>query len=140
MEWRKWRQWKWKKDKEKGRWTKKAGFGKETQRRTQERRYKGEDTSKKDNEDGKCEDIILERSVFKKKNEKEFWKYVSKFEIVGLAKSWVEERSWEKIEKMLPKEYEWECQGTKRRKKKGRAAERKFLELIGLVMYTVSFF
>jgi hypothetical protein len=71
MEWRKRRQWKWKKDKEKGRWTKKVGFGKETQRRTQERRYEGEDTSKKDNEDGKCEDIILERSVFnflKKKN------------------------------------------------------------------------
>jgi hypothetical protein len=47
-------------------------------------------------------------------------------ELVGLAKSWVEKRSWEKIEKLLPKEYEWEYQETKRRKKKGRAVERNF--------------
>jgi hypothetical protein len=31
-----------------------------------------------------------------------------------------------KIEKWLPKEYKWECQGAKRRKKKGKAAERNF--------------
>jgi hypothetical protein len=38
----------------------------------------------------------------------------------------IEEGNWEKIEKMLPKEYKWECQGVKRGKKKGRAAERNF--------------
>jgi hypothetical protein len=36
-------------------------------------------------------------------------------EIVGLVETWVEERSWEKIEK-----YKRECQGEKRGKKKGK--------------------
>jgi hypothetical protein len=82
---------------------------------------KGERRSKRDYEDGKGEDIILERSTFKKKDE-EFWNYVRQFQIVGLVETWVEERSWEKIEKLLPKEYKWECQGAKRGKKKERAA------------------
>jgi hypothetical protein len=80
---------------------------------------KGERRSKR--EDGKGEGIILERSTFKKKDE-EFWNYVRQFQIVGLVETWVEERSWEKIEKLLPKEYKWECQGAKRGKKKERAA------------------
>jgi hypothetical protein len=41
---------------------------------------------------------------------------------VSLPETWVEERSWKKIEKTLPKEYKWEGQGAKRVKKKGRAA------------------
>jgi hypothetical protein len=41
---------------------------------------------------------------------------------VGLVETWVEERSWRKIEKLLPKEYKWECQWGKRGKKNGRAA------------------
>jgi hypothetical protein len=52
-----------------------------------------------------------------RKKEQEFWDYVRQFEIVGL----VEERSSEKIEKLLPNEYKWKCQGVKRGKKKGRA-------------------
>jgi hypothetical protein len=99
MGWRNRRQKKWKKDKEKCRWTKKVESGKEAQRETQERRYKGESTSKKDNEDGKSKGIILERSRLKKKRRRRFGDYVRQFEIVGL----VEERSWEKIEKLLPK-------------------------------------
>jgi hypothetical protein len=43
---------------------------------------------------------------------------VRQFEIVSVVEIWVEERSWEKIEKWLPKEYKWECQGAKRGKKK----------------------
>jgi hypothetical protein len=58
MRWRKWRQQKWKNDKEKGRWTKKVASGKEAQKSTQEKRYEGEGTSKKDSEDGKCEGIF----------------------------------------------------------------------------------
>jgi hypothetical protein len=42
------------------------------------------------------------------------------------VETWVEERSWGKIEKLLPKEYKWECQRAKRGKKKRRATERKF--------------
>jgi hypothetical protein len=44
-----------------------VGSGKEAQRGTQERRYEWKGTSKKDNEDGKSEGIILECSGFKKK-------------------------------------------------------------------------
>jgi hypothetical protein len=46
---------------------------------------------------------------------------VRQFEIVGLVETWVEERSWTKKEKLLPKQYKWKCQGAKRGKKKGRA-------------------
>jgi hypothetical protein len=55
---------------EKGRWLKKMATGKEAQRETQERRYEEEGRSKKDNEDGKDEGIILERGRFKKKRRK----------------------------------------------------------------------
>jgi hypothetical protein len=72
MGWRKRRQQKWRNDKEKGKWTKKVRSGKEAQRGTQDRRYEGKATSKKDNEDGKGAVIILERSEFKKKEEEEF--------------------------------------------------------------------
>jgi hypothetical protein len=48
---------------------------------------------------------------------------VRQFEIVGLIETWVEERNWEKIEKLLPKECKCECQRTKRGKKKGTTAE-----------------
>jgi hypothetical protein len=67
MGWKKRRQRKWKKDKEKGRWTMRMGAGKEVQRGTQERRNEGESTSKKDNENDKSEGIILEGSGFNKK-------------------------------------------------------------------------
>jgi hypothetical protein len=40
---------------------------------------------------------------------------------MGLVESWVEEWSWEKIEQLLPKEYKWECQGTKWGKKKRKS-------------------
>jgi hypothetical protein len=43
------------------------GTGKEVHRETQERRYEGEGTSQKDNENGKSEGAILERSGSKKK-------------------------------------------------------------------------
>jgi hypothetical protein len=85
--------------------------GKEAQRVSQERRNEGEGRSKKDKEDGKSEGIILERSGLKKKEE-EFWDCVREFEIVGLVETWVEDKSWEEIEKLLPKKYKWECQGT----------------------------
>jgi hypothetical protein len=50
---------------------------------------------------------------------------VRQFEIVRLVETWVEEQSWEKIEKLLPKECKWECQ-EQNAKKKGRAAEWNF--------------
>jgi hypothetical protein len=53
-----------------------------------------------------------------RKREDEFWDYVRQFEVVGLVGTWVEEQSWEKIERTLPKEYKW----AKRERKRGRAA------------------
>jgi hypothetical protein len=41
---------------------------------------------------------------------------------VELVEIWVEERSWGKIEKLLPKEYKWKERGTE----EGRAAEQNF--------------
>jgi hypothetical protein len=40
--------------------------------------------------------------------------------VVDLVETWVEERSWEKIEKLLPKKYKRECQWAKRGEKKGK--------------------
>jgi hypothetical protein len=47
-----------------------VGSGKEAQTGTQEGRYEGEGTNKKDNEDDRSEGIILERSGCKKKKKK----------------------------------------------------------------------
>jgi hypothetical protein len=60
-----------------------VGSGKEAQTGTQEGRYEGEGTNKKDNEDDRSEGIILERSGCKKKKEEEFRDYVRQFKIVG---------------------------------------------------------
>jgi hypothetical protein len=48
------------------------------------------------------------------KKKEEFWDHVRQFEIVGL----VEERSKEKIEKLLPKKNKSECQGEKRKQER----------------------
>jgi hypothetical protein len=54
----------------------KGNTRKKIQRVTHERRYEGEDASKKDNENGKSEGLILERSGFKKKKDEELCDYV----------------------------------------------------------------
>ena len=46
------------------------------------------------------------------KKEKDFWKFIEKFDYVGLSETWVEEKSWEKLKKRLPERYTWECQYT----------------------------
>jgi hypothetical protein len=66
-----------------------VGSGKEAQRGTQERGYKGEGTSKRNNEDGKSESIILECSGLKKKRILRL--QLRQFEIVGLVETWVED-------------------------------------------------
>jgi hypothetical protein len=40
-----------------------------------------------------------------RKKEEKCWDYVRQYEIVGLVETWVEKRSWKKIEKLLQKEY-----------------------------------
>jgi hypothetical protein len=44
------------------------------------------------------------------RKEEEFWVNIRKFEIVGLVETWVEERSWKKIEKTPPKDCKWKSQ------------------------------
>ena len=54
------------------------------------------------------------------KNE-EVWRYIKSFDLVGLLETWVQEQGWEKIQKMLPKEFNWERQSASRQKRKERA-------------------
>ncbi|KAJ3656200.1 hypothetical protein Zmor_015296 [Zophobas morio] len=56
------------------------------------------------------------------KNEKVFWDYVAKFDVVGLVETWVQRENWEKFEETLPQEYVWECPGATNEKKKGGAS------------------
>jgi hypothetical protein len=49
--------------------------------------------------------VLYWKVVGLRKKEAKFWEYVRQLEIVGLVETWREERSWEKIEKLLPKEY-----------------------------------
>jgi hypothetical protein len=65
------------------------GIGKEAQRGTQEGRYEGEGTSKKDNEDGKGEGLYCNVVGLRKKKEEDFWDSVTQFEIVGLVETLV---------------------------------------------------
>jgi hypothetical protein len=64
------------------------GTGKEAQRGTQEGRYEGEGTSKKDNEDGKSDGLYSNVVGLRKKKE-DFWVSVTQFEIVGLVETLV---------------------------------------------------
>jgi exonuclease III len=56
-----------------------------------------------------------------KNKENEFWKYLGEFDVVGLVETWVEEKGWERLEKRMPREFEWKCQYAVRESKKGRA-------------------
>ncbi|KAH0820468.1 hypothetical protein GEV33_002323 [Tenebrio molitor] len=56
-----------------------------------------------------------------KNKENEFWKYLGEFDVVGLVETWVEEKGWERLEKRMPREFEWKCQYAERESKKGRA-------------------
>lgn len=55
------------------------------------------------------------------KKDREFWKEIEEWDIVGLVETWVEEKGWTKIKESLPRGFRWECQTAKRLKKKGRA-------------------
>jgi exonuclease III len=56
-----------------------------------------------------------------KTKEDEFWKYLGEFDVVGLVETWVEEKGWERLERRMPREFEWKCQYADRESKKGRA-------------------
>ena len=39
--------------------------------------------------------------------DKEFWEYISDFDVVGLIETWLEEKNWQKIKNKLPKTLNW---------------------------------
>lgn len=56
-----------------------------------------------------------------KKKERDFWNYIERFDVIGLCETWLEEKEWMKMEKLLPKAINWCSQHAERNKKKGRA-------------------
>jgi hypothetical protein len=58
-----------------------------------------------------------------KNKEDEFWKYLGEFDVVGLVETWVEEKGWERLERRMPREFEWKCQYADRESKKRRAKD-----------------
>jgi len=52
---------------------------------------------------------------------KDFWKELSKWEVMVLAETWVEEKEWEGIKGNLPKGYIWGTKWARRECKTGRA-------------------
>jgi hypothetical protein len=77
-------------------------------------------TRRKIRKGGRSKSTILERGRIKGKRGRILGIH-TKIRVVGLVETWVEERSWKKIEKTLPKDSKWKSQWAKREKKKGRA-------------------
>ncbi|KAL6254708.1 hypothetical protein P5V15_014018 [Pogonomyrmex californicus] len=50
-----------------------------------------------------------------------FWKYIKKFDIIGILKTWIEEKRWKSLKDYLPGEFRWRCQFARREKNRGRA-------------------
>lgn len=48
------------------------------------------------------------------------WKYLESFDILGLTKTWIDEKDWEKMRKKLPFKQRWECIPATKEKKKRR--------------------
>ncbi|KMQ86086.1 hypothetical protein RF55_15041 [Lasius niger] len=55
-----------------------------------------------------------------KNKEKGFWKEIRVWDVVVMVETWMDGKSWERVERRLPKGYRWEKQLAKRRSKKGR--------------------
>ncbi|CAG5079355.1 Protein of unknown function [Cotesia congregata] len=61
--------------------------------------------------------------------DKDFWEYLSEFELVGLMETWIEEKDWPEIKKKLNKGWRWEYIAATREKKRGRAREGMIMEI-----------
>lgn len=56
-----------------------------------------------------------------KKKRKKFWEYIKRFDVIGLCKTWIEEKEWERIRSKLSNNFTWKCQYAERERKRGRA-------------------
>jgi hypothetical protein len=88
---------------------------------------KGRAQAKKITKTAKVRVLYSNATDLRKK--KEVWDFIRQFDIVELGETWVEERSWEKIEKLL--QMGMSMGKTRKEKMKSGGAEFwKFLELI----------
>lgn len=53
--------------------------------------------------------------------DKEFWKYIGKFDFISLCETWLEKEGWERIKDKLPESHEWACSFARKVKRRGRA-------------------
>jgi len=53
--------------------------------------------------------------------DKDFWKRLSKWEVIVLTETWMKEKGWEGIKRKLPKGYMWGTKWARRECRKGRA-------------------
>lgn len=52
--------------------------------------------------------------------DRDCWKFIG-FDFVSLCETWIEEKDWDRIRKVLPGTHEWKCSFAKKEKKKDRA-------------------
>lgn len=55
------------------------------------------------------------------RQDKDFWRYIERYDYIGLYETWVNEKGWDNIRKRLPDTYEWISKHVEKKKKKGRA-------------------
>lgn len=53
--------------------------------------------------------------------DRQFWKYIEKFDAIGLTETWVDGKQWERLKEKLSDKFIWKCAAAKREKIKGRA-------------------
>ena len=53
--------------------------------------------------------------------DRDFWKFIEKYDFISLSETWLENKGWENFEKKLSRDFIWKCIGAVRRNKKGRA-------------------
>lgn len=51
----------------------------------------------------------------------DFWKYVERFDYIGLCETWIGDKEWVNLQKRLPDSHVWNVLTAKKEKRKGRA-------------------
>jgi len=87
------------------------GFGRERLWRMEEKRVEAEDEWK----------VMFWNVAGLRNKDVEFWKGLKNWDVIVFSETWVEEKSWDKVRKSLPRGFVWKTQWATRKKKKGRA-------------------
>lgn len=56
-----------------------------------------------------------------KKKDRDFWRGLEAWDVIVMVETWVDEKGWERVGRLLPRGYIWKKQWAKRKNKKGRA-------------------